>query len=553
MFKKLISIIAITLILAFTVVGCGGNQESKQEEPKKEKNEVTKVSEKDKYGGVFEGRISADPPTLDPAHGTDSTSAKVIRNVFDGLVEFNKDLEIIPAIAKSWKVSDDGLTWTFNLRENVKFHNGNKVTADDVIYSFTRLLDPKTKSPRAWLFEGVEGAKSFQEGKAEKVTGLRATDDYTVEIKLTEPFTPFLSVLAMENAAIVSKDAIEEYGEQFSQNPVGTGPFKFVEWKHDSKIVLEKNEDYYLDGRPYLDKLLFRIISEGTSAFAEYEQGNIYQIDSDIPDGQMSRVLNPDGEFADEFRKVTRLGTYYFGFNVQQEPFNNKKVRKAINYAVNKKVIANVLKNGLVKPAHGILPPGMPGYNPDLEGYEYDLEKAKQLLAEAGYPDGLPGTYELSYNTAKAHQRISEAVQASLKKIGINVELMSMDWGTYIQKVDNGNTEIFRMAWIADYPDADNFLHVLFHSDNFGSGGNYSFYKNEEIDKMLDKARAMKPGQKRIELYQEIEKRIMDDAPWVPVYYYTTPLLVKPFVHNYVMTGQDELSFTDVWLEPKYQ
>ncbi len=549
MFKKSLTMLLVVLMVV-TLVGCGGNEEVKEEESQQKVSEIT---EEEKYGGVFNGRVGANPPTLDPAFTTDTTSGKVIGNIFNGLVEFNEDLEIVPALAEDWKVSDDALTWTFNLREGVEFHNGDEFNVEDVIYSFTRLLNPKTQSPRGWLLEDVIGAKEFMDGKAEKVEGFKALDDYTLEITLKRPFTPFLSVLAMNNTKIVSQKAVEKYGKDFAQNPVGTGPFKFAEWKHDNKIILDNNENYYVEGRPYLDKINFRIISEGTSAFPEYEQGNIYQIDSDIPDGQMQRVISPDSEFADEFIKVTRLGTYYFGFNVQKEPFNNKKVRQAVNYAINKEIIANVIKNGLVDPANGILPPGMPGYNPDIEGYKYDIEKAKKLLAEAGYENGVPGTYELSYNTGKAHQSIAEAIQASLKKLGINVELVNMDWGTYIQKVDQGNTNMFRMAWLSDYPDADNFLYGLFHSKNAGAGGNYSFYKNPKIDKMLEKAREMKPGQERIALYQDIEKKLVDDAVWAPVYYYTTPVLVKPFVHNYVMNGQSEMPFTNVWLEPNYQ
>ncbi|GAB6099251.1 ABC transporter substrate-binding protein [Halanaerocella petrolearia] len=551
MLKKIVSLLMILTVVLFAAVGCGGNQAG--EELKTDQKQQQQITEEEKYGGTYYGRAPSDPPTLDPAHSTDSTSSLIINNIFDGLVKFNKDLEVVPAIAKDWKVSEDGLTWTFTLRKNAKFHNGNKITADDVIYSFTRILNPETKSERAWLFDRVVGAQAFQEGKADKVSAFKALNDYKVQIKLSQPFTPFLSVLAMENAAIVSKEAINKSNGDFSQNPVGAGPFEFVKWKHDSKIVLKKNKDYYEEGRPYLDRVVYRVITEGTSAFAEYEQGNIYQMDSDIPDGQMKRVMDSTGEFADEFNTVSRLGTYYFGFNMKKKPFNKKKVRQALNYAVNRKVIASVLKNGLVKPAKGILPPGMPGYNPDLKGYDYNLEKAKQLLKEAGFPNGLPGEYELSYNTGKGHQRIAEAVQASFKKIGVDVKLVNVDWGTYIQKVDNGNTQMFRMSWLADYPDPDNFLHVLFHSDNLGTGGNYVFYESKKVDKMLNKAQQMEPGQERIKLYQKIEEQIVNDAPWIPVYYYATPVLTKPFVHNYVMTGQAPLALTNVWLNPSQQ
>ncbi|AGB40434.1 ABC-type dipeptide transport system, periplasmic component [Halobacteroides halobius DSM 5150] len=555
MFKKSISLLLILFVVLFAAVGCGGNDVNKKEakngEQVKEKDQ--KITKKEKYGGTFKGRLASDPPTLDPAHATDTTSSRVIRNIFDGLVQYNKDLEIVPAIAKSWDVSKDGLTWTFNLRKDVTFHNGNKVTAEDVIYSFTRIVDPDTMSERAGLFEDVKGVEAYQNGKADKVSGFKKIDKYTVRIQLKRPFTPFLQVLAMENASIVSKEAVKKYGDQFSQHPVGTGPFKFTSWKHDSKVVLEKFEDYYVDGRPYLDKVEYKVIADNTTAFASYEQGSIYQMDSDIPSGQVERIMDPNGEFADDYSLVNRLGTYYLGFNTQKAPFDNPKVRKALNYAVNRQVIAQVLRHGTVKPAQGILPPGMPGYNPDLEGYTFNMKKAKKLLAEAGYPNGLPGTYELAYNTSKSHQKIAVAVQRNLKELGVDVKLVNTDWGTYINKVDKGDTQIFRLGWIADYPDPDNFLYVLFHSDNAGSGGNYSFYKNPAVDKLLEKARRMKPGKERLELYQKIEKKIMDDAPWIPVYYYSTHVLVKPFVHGYTFTPQTPLELTDVWLDPSHQ
>jgi len=263
--------------------------------------------------------------------------------------------------------------------------------------------------------------------------------------------------------------------------------------------------------------------------------------------------MDPKGEFADEYRQIDRLGTYYLAINNQKEPFDDPKVRKAMNYAVNKEVIAKVVKNDTVTPAKGILPPGMPGYNSELEGYSYNIEKAKELLKEAGYPDGLPGEYKVIYNTSKQHQRNLEAVQRNLKQVGINVKLVNMDWGTVLDRADSGSFTLMRMGWIADYPDPDNFLHVLFHSKNVGAGGNYAFYKNEEIDKKLEKARKMERGEKRLELYQEIEQEIINDAPWVPIYYYSTPVLVQSFVHDYVFTGQTPLPLTDVWVEPGHK
>ncbi|AZR73715.1 peptide ABC transporter substrate-binding protein [Anoxybacter fermentans] len=537
--KKWMSLLVFVLIIGLVLSGCVG----RKKEP--EKGAPGQVQKQDKYGGTFKGRLAADPPTLDPAYITDTTSSQVANNIFDGLVQYDENLNVVGAIAKDWDISDDGLVWKFYLRKGVKFHNGREVKAEDVEYSFTRLLDPKTKSPRAWLFDNVKGAKAFQNGEADRVEGFKVIDDYTFQITLEEPFTPFLSVLAMTNASIVPKEEVEKYGEDFTSHPVGTGAFKFVEWMHDDHVTLEAFEDYF-EGRPYLDKIVFRIIPEDSSAFAEYEQGNIYDLTT-IPDGQIERVLNSD-EFKDELIKKPQLGVYYIGLNTTKPPLNNKKVRQAINHAINKELIAEVLRHGTVIPAKGILPPGMPGYNKDLKALEYNVEKAKKLLAEAGYPNGIPGEIELAYNTSKGHQMIAEAVQSDLKKIGINVKLVNMDWGAYITKVDNGDTQMFRLGWIGDYPDPDNFLYVLLHSSNAGPGGNGSFYSNPEFDRLTEKARGMKPGPERIKLYQQAEQIAVNDAPWVPIYYYTNLILRKPFVHGYMVTPLGVMPLKTVWL-----
>ncbi|MCK8815802.1 ABC transporter substrate-binding protein [Natroniella sulfidigena] len=546
MFKKSVGIGLLLVLLAALVVGCGGVEEATEE--------AAEVTEEDRYGGTYYARLGSDAPTLDPAHSTDSTSSRVIENIFDRLVEFDGDAEVVPGLAEDWEISEDGLTWTFYLREGVKFHNGSEVTADDVVFTFTRILDPAVQSDRANYYDRVEGASEFRDGEIDEVPGLVAVDDYTVQFQLEESYTPLLSILAVDSASIVPQDAVEKYGnDDFANNPVGSGPFEFVEWQSDHQIVLERNDDYYVDGLPYLDEVVFRVISESSSAFAEYEQGNIYeQIDGDLPDGQMDRILN-SGEFDEELVVEPRLGTYYFGFNVQEEPFDNLKVRKALNYAVDRDTIVNVIRAGIEEPATGILPPGMDGYDPELEGYyEQDTEKAQELLAEAGYPDGLPGTYELAYNTDDANQSVAEALQANLRTIDVDVELVNVEWGTYLEKIDEGDTEMFRLGWVSTYPDPDNFLYNNFHSSNIGAT-NGSWYDDPETDEMLEKGRGMAPGSERAELYSEINETLIKDAPWMPIYYYSNTVLTKPFVNDFEVTARGEEPLTDVWLHPNYQ
>ncbi len=546
--KKWKSLIVLVLIFGLVLAGCAGRQQKSEDQEQEGAEPPAEVSEKDKFGGTFKGRLASDPPTLDPAYITDTTSGQVAEHIFDGLVQYNEEMEIVGNLAKDWKVSEDGLVWTFNLHDNIKFHNGREMTADDFVYSFTRIVDPETASPRAWIFDQVKGVKEFRDGKADTVEGFKAVDTTTFQITLSEAFTPFMIMLTMNNAYVVPKEEVERYGEDFTTHPVGTGAFQFVEWMHDDHVTLDVNEDYFA-GRPYLDKVNFRIIPDDSAAFSEYEQGNIHDLAA-IPEGQLERVLNTD-EFKDELIRKGRLGLYYVGMNTQKEPFTDKKVRQAINHAINKQMIADVLKHGTVTAAKGILPPGIPDYNQEeITGLEYDLDKAKALMSDAGYSDGYPNEIELAYNTDKGHQMIAEAVQADLKKIGINVKLVNMDWGVYITKVDNGDTQMYRMGWIGD-PDPDSFLYVLLNSANFGPGGNASFFSNAEFDRLTNEARTLPNGPERMEKYQKAEQIALDEAPWVPLYYYNNLILRKPYVKGYRVNASGVMSYTNVWLSEK--
>lgn len=547
--RKWLAVLIFVLAVALILTGCAG-QKAKEKVKKEEGKVAQEVKEEDKFGGTFQGRLASDPPTLDPALITDTTSSEVADNIFDGLVQYDKELNVVGALAKNWEISDDGLVWKFNLHDNVKFHNGRKMTAEDLVYSFTRILDPKTQSPRANLLENVKGAKEFRSGQAKTVAGLKALDEHTFEITLVKPFTPFLSVLAMSNLAAVPKEEVEKYGKDFTSHPIGTGAFKFVEWMHDDHVTLTGYEDYF-EGRPYLAKVVYRVIPEESPAFAEYEQGSIYVL-SNVPEGELERIVKGE-EFKDQLIKSPQLGLYYIGINNNKPLLNNPKVRLAIAHAINKKAIAEVLRKGTVIPADTVLPPGMPGYSDTIKGPQYDVAKAKALLAEAGYANGLPGEIELAYNTSKNHQSIAEAVQADLKEVGIKAKLINMDWGVYISKLDSGQSQLFRNGWIADYPDPDNFLDILFHSRNAGPGGNTTFYKNPKVDTLLDEAKTMKTSDERWEKYHEVERIIATDVPLVPLYYYTNIVLRKPFVHDFIVTGKGVMPLKTVWLNKEKQ
>ena len=303
------------------------------------------------------------------------------------MVQFDANLKPLPALAEFWEASRDGRTWTFTLRRGVKFHHGREVTADDVVYSFTRLLNPQHPLPVTELFRRIQGAKEFTEGATHNVQGLKAVDRYTLQMVLEEPLASALTILGLAYAAVVPREEVEKPGERFGRAPVGTGPFKFVRWEPNREIVLEAHDQYY-EGRPFLDALVFKIVAGGKfeERFAEFLQGNLEE--TIIPSGKIDEVRT-DLEYRryQRFRKPA-LNLLYIGFNTQRKPFDDRRVRQAFNYAVDKEAIVREISRMGSLPATGALPPGMPGYDPDIRGYSYDPAKAKRLLAGAGYPDG---------------------------------------------------------------------------------------------------------------------------------------------------------------------
>ncbi|RMF89523.1 MAG: ABC transporter substrate-binding protein [Nitrospinota bacterium] len=511
----------IIVLLSLTLLWTGGNA----------------LAATPKYGGTYRFPLSTDPPTLDPAQITDTTSHSVASEIFNALVRYDENLRLVPDIATRWEISPDKRTYTFYLRKGVKFHNGRECTAQDFRYTFERVLNPATHSPRTGFIDRLQGAKEYMQGKADRVTGITVVDDYTLKLTLEKPFTLFLHLLAYSSNYVVPREVVERYGKDFTSHPVGTGPFRFVEWKHDDHILLEANPEYFR-GRPYLDRILYRIIPEEMTRLEEFKAGNLEH--SDIPSGQFLSVKN-DPELGKLLVSYPNLGTYSFRFNMEKPPFkNNKKLRQAFNYAIDRQAISDIILEGRVIPAKGVLPPTMPGYNPDLKGYTYNPEKARQLLAEAGYPGGKGFPHiDLYFNTNETHQKIAELVQAQLRELGINIGLRSLDWAAYIKLVDDGGTLLHRMGWIADYPDPENFLTVLHHSRNIGPAGNSARYSNPRVDALLDRADASEDWEERKRLYQEAERIIVDDAPWIYVYYYSANMLFQPYVRGLRLTGMD--------------
>ncbi|MDR0648559.1 MAG: ABC transporter substrate-binding protein [Synergistaceae bacterium] len=562
------------LVLAVIVVLLAGWQMSRSRNAEQTEPPTTQVAEsqavdspaaaqedgKPVYGGVLKWHEVANPPKLDVHMATDTTSARVIFCIFENLVTSSLDGQsVIPQLAESWSASEDALTWTFNLRKGVRFHKeteggkptengGREVTAADWKWTFERMV--RDKSPRAYFIDCIAGYEDMAEGRADEWSGIKVVDDYTIEFTLKEPFSPFLSVLAYNSFGVVPKEDIEKWGADFNFHPVGTGPFTFEEWVQDQRVTLKKNPEYWgrdEDGSqlPYLDGWELVVIPDGTVAWEEFKKGNI-DIMRDVPD---NLVTDARGLLGDKMLEAPQPGTYYFGFNMQREPFkSNKALRHAINYAVDRERINDLVLEGLWSPAKGVLPPSMPGYNPDLAGYSFDPERAKQLLAEAGFPDGFETTLQVNQNVR--HKAVAEAVQAQVAELGIKLNVQIVDWGVHLDTLDRGETDMYRMGWVVDYLDPDNFLYVNLHSSNFGAKGNYSFYGNPEADKLMEEGRTETDPAKRIEIYRKAEQIIVDDAPWMFLFYYYNNMATQKWVSGATLPafGNYTARMDNVWL-----
>lgn len=490
---------------------------------------------------VFRFRLREDPPTLDPALVNEQLSEAVVFNIFRGLVWMDPaTLEIRPAVAASWTVEDGGRTYTFRLRDDVVFHNGRKVTAEDVAYSFRRLLSPGTNSPRRFILEPLSGARAFIEGKSDSIGGLKTPDDRTVVLRLDRPYAPFLPQLTMINAAIVPREVYDDSAKGYLRAPVGCGPFRFARWEQSNFLELLSFDRYY-EGRPPLDRILVRIIENRQSAFQEYLAGGLDSLDE---------VPAPDEagapQVAAEVLRYPFMGVQYLGFNHALPPFKgNAALRKAFNHAIDREYLNRVMRLG--PPARGIIPPGIPGHDPSLPGYPYDPEKAKRLLAEAGYPGGrgLP-PIALWFNTNEELRRTMQRIQADLKAIGVDVTLREVDWGAYLSAIEGtrdrpGQAQMFRFGWYLDYPDADAILRPLLHSSNLGPPGNYFRYANPRFDALIDEALELPDAGERAALYREAERiAVMEDAAWIFLSYTESTTLFKPQVKGVAVTPLGE-------------
>lgn len=434
---------------------------------------------------------NSDAITLDPHKTNDSASANPMQQLYNTLVDLTPEMEIVPSLATEWTQLDD-VTWEFKLREGVKFHNGEELKASDVKFTYDRLLDPATAAPGSFLMTAVSEVK--------------VVDDYTVQIISKEAFAPLIYNLTHVATSILNEKAVTEAGSKYGQNPVGTGPFKFANWQKDSKITFERYEDYF-EGPASLEKVEFRIIPESATSVAELKTGGV-DIVLDLPSQHIKQFENNNTARVD---KVPSFSIKYLGFNVQEKPFNDPLVRKAINYATNKEAILKAAYQGTAVQQKSPLAPGLNGYNDDLQGYGYDPEKAKELLAQAGYADGFSS--KLYISDKDIDTKLGTILQSQLKEVGINVELQVLEWGAFLDETSKG-VPMYILSWTTVTGDADNGMYALFHSKNFGGPGNRSFYKNEEVDSALDKGRTENDPEARKAHYQKAQEIIVEDAVW---------------------------------------
>lgn len=503
------------------------------------------------YGGVYRKPLRDEPLTLDPALKTDIHGIAVVQQLFDGLVQFDADLNVVPSIAESWTASPDGLIWTFHLRRGVKFHNGRAVTAEDFVYSFTRILAPETQSPHTWLFERVHGAKAFLAGEVDRVAGLRALDDYTLRITLAEPYGPFITMLGIAYAKVVPREEVRRSGKRFGRQPVGTGPFRFVTWTAGEKIILHANEHYF-EGRPFLDALHYHIFPSYNTqeSLAAFKQGLLE--DSTVV-AQERHHLIKDPRY--RFVRKPILVTLFLMINTRGAPLDNVKVRQAINYAINRRFIIETVRQGMVVQARGVLPQGMPGYNPELAAYAYDPQRARELLTAAGYPGGkgLPPLELWSASIAPEALREQAAIKHDLHQVGITVELRTArSWQHYEQEIVGKRPQaLYRYGWYADFPDPDNFLAVLFHTK---SAWNISKYSNPKVNRLLELAQRESAYLKRLQLYRRAEELIMSDAPSVNLLYATFEHVFQPYVQGLALNalGEPYIPMKSIWLDKRH-
>lgn len=508
-------------------------------------------------GGTMVYRIS-EPAFIDPYNAQESEGVQVVHTVFDSLTAIDPlTSKVIPAAAESWEPNGDGSVWTFKLVDGAKFHDGTPVTAADVAFAWNRMArsakdNPENPSEVAYHLQPVKGFEEAQTNGVD-MEGLKVVDDTTLEVTLSYPYADFPFVVAHPALAPVPKAAVEADPEGFAENPIGNGPFKMAEpWKHDQYVKVVKNTDYYGD-EPYLDGVEFKIIKEEDTAFREFQAGTVDF--TEIPSGQIESAKTQYGEAEDGYTVQPGKGVligpetaiYYMAFQTQKKPLDNQKLREAISFAINRQALADTVYEGTRKPATNFVPPGILGYEDNAwPTSTYDIDKAKQLLADAGYPEGKGlETLKINYNTGGGHEDAYELIRSDLKALGINTTMEGLEFPQHIDKMQAGDFQLGRAGWIADYPIMDNFLYPEFQSE---SADNWSKFNDPTVDADLLKARGTVDEAARVALFQDIDKRIGAKTPVVPLVYYAHRHVGSNRLNDFVYDAIGLGHFETAWM-----
>ena len=516
---------------------------------------------------IFRYNESAGIATLDPAYSKDQALNWGCSQLYNGLVQLDTALEVQPCIAKRWTVSDDGKTYTFILRDDVWFHKSEwfgtpdstrRVVAQDFVYSLSRILDPKVASPGMWIFSEVDTSADFanalmsecasgattnqaikqSSNQAIQKYGFAALDDTTFVIRLRQPFAPFLGLLSMPYCSVLPREVVEHYGVDFRKHPCGTGPFQFQMWKEGVKLVLRRNPLYFeydtvrqsgskvIRRLPYLDAVAVTFIVDRQTAFLEFVKGNLDLMNSLAP-SYKDELLTSTGQlrakYADRIDMVSTpfLNTEYLGFRMDGDdsPLKDRRIRQAICYGFDRRKMMKYMRNNIGRPGcNGFIPYGLPGFDTSNVRYEYNPERSRQLLAEAGYPGG-KGLPELKMASTATYADLCKYIQQQLGIVGINVKIDVNPPAALREQIAQGKSAWFRGSWIADYPDAENYL-SLFYSPNFcPQGPNYTHFSSKVFDRLYEQAKRETDPARRNEIYRQMDNLVMDEAPVVVLYY----------------------------------
>lgn len=490
---------------------------------------------------TFRMVLSNEPPTLDWSLATDSVSITVIENLMDGLTRFDQDLRPAPAVASSWDVSDHGRRYVFHLRPDVRWSDGAPVTAADFEYAWKRLLDPKTAAQYAYFLYPVANAKAYNTGALPDAStvGVRALSATELEVVLDRPIAYFPSLTTFMVTFPQRRDLIERYGDRWTDpgRLVTNGPFRLESWRHEYRLQLSANPTYY-GGKPAISRVAMYVVNERTTELTLYETG-------DLDYAQLPPEAIPAFEGSPDHRRLPILRGYYAGFNVTKPPFTDPRVRRAFALALDREEFPRILRGG-ERAARSWVPPGMFGYEPDI-GLPYDPERARRLLAEAGFPGGrgLP-PIEYVFNTGPVNTLIAENLQAQWKRnLGVDVRLDNVEWKVYLKRLEQDAPGMFRLGWGADYPDPDNFL-ALFTKD---SGNNHSRWANARYDALIAEASSEPDPRRRLAMYREAQRLLTEeDVPIIPLFTHVQNMLVKPWVRGLDVNAMEIMSLQGVTL-----